>query len=364
MAIPAQSSAPGLRIATVRGVPVYLGWTWFLLAAIITVLWGSRLADRTSLGYAVGIVYAVVLLVSVLAHEVAHALVARRMGLPVHRVVADFLGGHTAFDGRELTAGRAAVIAAAGPLANVGVGLAAWGLGLLVTAPLPGMVFSGIAWINFLLAAFNAVPALPLDGGQVLEALVWALTGRRSTGLRTAGVAGRLLAVALVLWLVAWPLSQGRSPDLFTLVWALLLASVIWRGATAAIAAGKARAPIEGLALADVARPVRVAPQGAVVGDLTDDGAAPVVTPDSGGGWLLLVGASDGIPIPAHTPVAAISMRIPDAAVVAATPDTDLIPALVALQQGGIGLALLIEGSRAWGLLSEADVSAALARRT
>ena len=63
MAIPAQSSAPGLRIATVRGVPVYLGWTWFLHAAIITVLWGSRLADRTSLGYAVGIVYAVVLLV-------------------------------------------------------------------------------------------------------------------------------------------------------------------------------------------------------------------------------------------------------------------------------------------------------------
>src|SRR5471032_2027670 len=95
-------SASGLRLATVGGVPVYIGRSWSFIVVIIVVTYGPQIADgRPDLGlgaYAVALAYAGLLLVSVLAHEAAHAVVATRSGYRVNRVVADLWGGHTAYD--------------------------------------------------------------------------------------------------------------------------------------------------------------------------------------------------------------------------------------------------------------------------
>ena len=92
----------GLRLATIGGVPVYIGGSWPIIAVIIVVTFGPQIADgRPGLGaaaYLVALAYALLLLVSVLAHEAAHAVVATRSGYRVNRVVADLWGGHTAYE--------------------------------------------------------------------------------------------------------------------------------------------------------------------------------------------------------------------------------------------------------------------------
>src|SRR5674476_1432057 len=113
--------APGWRLATIGGVPVYIGRSWPIIALIIVTTFGPGIASsRPYLGlgaYAVAAAYAVLLLVSVLAHEAAHAVVATRAGYSVHRVVADLWGGHTAYNSSNARPGASALVAIAGPAA-------------------------------------------------------------------------------------------------------------------------------------------------------------------------------------------------------------------------------------------------------
>src|SRR5690606_31508822 len=104
-----------------------------------------------------------------------------------------------------------ALLAAAQPLL-AGTGLTQRAVGVLVAA---------MASANLVVAAFNLVPGLPLDGGQLLAALVWRISGRQHTGTVAAAWVGRALALGLVAWAVLVPLATGRRPELFTLLWTL-----------------------------------------------------------------------------------------------------------------------------------------------
>ena len=177
---PAPEPAPGLRVATLGGVPVYIGKSWGILAVIIIALIGPQLQDRLgATAYLVAAAYALLLLLAVMVHEAAHAIGARAFGFPVHRVVADLWGGHTALDVSRSTPGRSAVVAVVGPLAN----LLLSALGYAVAAMLPDGIAHGLAnifgFLNLMLALFNLLPGLPLDGGQLVEAAAWKLTGDR-----------------------------------------------------------------------------------------------------------------------------------------------------------------------------------------
>lgn len=359
MSDPSLPKAPGLRIATIGGVPVHLGWSWFLLAAVITVMFGAQLAEQTTWGYAIGIGYALVLLVAVLVHEGSHALAARSFGIAVHRVVADFLGGHTAFDARGLTAGRSASIAAAGPLANLTLAGLAWTAGGLVTGEVLELLLAGVAWINLLLAIFNLLPALPLDGGQLLEAAVWGATGRRSAGMVVAGWGGRVLTVAIAFWVLARPLLAGERPSTISVIWGLLLASVIWRGAGQAIAVGRLRGLMEGVPVGAVARPVTVVPPDTLVGDLPRTGL-PVLATDATHRLLILSPPPGGVP--ADTPVSAVSVPVPAGAVIEAAPGADLWTVFPALQASGVGHAVVVDQGRVWGLVTVEEMGQVLAR--
>ena len=117
-------------------------------------------------GYAVAVAYAVLLLLSVLAHEAGHALVARRFGFRVDRVVADLWGGHTVYDSSTSRAGTSAVISVSGPLAN----LALAGIGYALMQALDpdgvvGLLLFAVTLTNAFVGVFNLLPGLPLDGG-------------------------------------------------------------------------------------------------------------------------------------------------------------------------------------------------------
>ena len=366
---PTPTSAHGWRIASVHGIPVYLGRSWPIIALIIVVTFGPQVrhpatfATGGTFGYAVALAYALLLLVSVLAHEGAHAVLARRFGYRVDRVVADLWGGHTVYDSSQSRPGASAAIAVAGPLANLALAGVAYLLVQVVDGGVVGLLLGAVMLTNAFVGAFNLLPGLPLDGGFIVDALVWKATGDRNRGLIVAGWLGRVVTVAVILWLVGWPLLQGDPPSLFTIVWSGLIGAFLWAGATNAIRAGTSRRVIERVSLAQVLRPVVLvaATDSAeqVLGGLSSSGG---LTDGSGRGADAGVGVRAATPTVvaldpsgratgivdvatlhgvdpsrrADVPVSAVAARQPDGWVVAAESGDDVsgvISAIVARQQ-------------------------------
>lgn len=234
-----------------------------LLAVLFNTGSGQELNRQT---FAAGLLLAVLLFVSVFLHELAHAAAARAFGRQVREVVITLWGGHTSFDAEAMTPRVAGLTAAAGPAANLVIAIVA--LGVLATGVLapadaapastvvtPLSVLQWVAWANVVLAVFNALPGIPMDGGRVLEAVVWAVTKDRHRGTRVAAWAGRVLAVAVVVTAVALPLSQGRSPQLFEMVWAMLIFTILWPSASAALRVSRVLGKRERVTVASLMQP-------------------------------------------------------------------------------------------------------------
>ena len=363
MAPPTETKPSGLVIARIAGVPVQIGASWFLLAAVITVIVGSGAPELGAVAYLVGLTYAVALLVSVLVHEGAHAGMARALGLPVHRVVADLWGGHTAYDARLSTPGKAAAIAAVGPVANVLLAGVAWVAQLLVTSDIPARVLYGVVVVNLLLAVFNLLPGLPLDGGQLVDALVWRLTGRREQGLIAAGWTGRLVILGLVAWFVVRPLLLSESPSLTSIIWMGLIAMVMWQGATAAIRTGQARQMLGRGTVAQVARPVPVLRGDDVLEATAATGGLAVVVGPTGLPTSLVL-PQDAVTVPrerwATTPVSALARVQPEGWVAETTSTEDLTAVVTAIQESGSPVVLAVEDGRVLGLVTVEAVNAVI----
>ena len=253
-------ASPGLRLGTVGGVPVYLSTSWFIIAAIIVLTFGpdvrSALPRLGAAGaYLVAFAYAVLLAVSVLCHEAAHAGVARRCGYVVQRVVINLWGGHTAFSTPAPTPGRSALVSVSGPIANGLLALAGWGLLGAVGPGVPRLLVFAWTISNAFVAVFNLLPGLPLDGGFLVDALVWRLTGRRSSGMLAAGWAGRGITVAALVWFVVVPFLTGDGLSLWSVAWFAFIGAFLWAGASSAVAAGRTLRVLEGVRLAAVLRP-------------------------------------------------------------------------------------------------------------
>ncbi len=364
MAAPTETKASGLVIARIGGVPVQIGASWFLLAAVITVIVGSGAPELGATAYVVGLAYAVALLISVLVHEGAHAGMARALGLPVHRVVADLWGGHTAYDARLSTPGKAAAIAAVGPVANALLAGVAWVAHQLVTADIPERVLYGVVVVNLLLAVFNLLPGLPLDGGQLVDALVWRLTGRRETGLIAAGWTGRLVILGLVLWFVVRPLASGEPASLTSIVWMGLIAMFMWQGATAAIRTGQARQMLGRGTVAQVLRPVPALRPHDVLEATAATGGLAVVITDTGLPTSLVL-PQDAATVPrerwATTPVSALARVQPDGWVAQTTSTEDLTAVVTAIQESGSPVVVAVQDGRVLGLVTVEAVNAAIA---
>ncbi len=372
-----------MRVATVAGVPVLLSASWLVIAVAVTVLFGPVAARATGLpvpaAYLVAVVLAVLLAASVLVHEAAHAVAARRAGLHVEEVVVDLWGGHTSL-GRPATPGTSAVVSVVGPLANlVLAGVASAARALVPAAPaddvvsvaaVVGFLLAAVALVNLVLGLFNLVPGLPLDGGRVLEALVWRVSGSQDTGAVVAGWAGRAVAVALVAWGVGRPLLLGAPPSLFTVVWVVVLAGFLWQGASASLTVARFRRRAAEVDLAAVARAAVAVPATASVADVVaaQGGAEPreVVLVDPLGRPVAVVPGGSVTDVPLHlrpsTPAAAVGLHVAPASVVPAR--LGAVATVEALaRSGGAGVVLVDDTGRPTARVLPDDFAAAMGLR-
>jgi len=378
---PTRGAGYGWRLGSLHGIPVYLGRSWPVIALVVVVTFGPQVRQSTGVsggafGYAVAVAYALLLLFSVLAHEAAHALVARRFGYQVDRVVADLWGGHTVYDTSTARPGASAAIAVSGPLANLAIAGAGYAVQNLADPDgVVGLLLGALMVTNLFVGVFNLLPGLPLDGGFLVDALVWRVTGDRNKGLIVAGWFGRVLTVVVVLWLVGRPLLLGDPPSLFTIVWCGLIGAFLWAGASNAIRSGQTRRAIERVPLDRVLRPaVVVAAREPVAAVLARVGAvagqhpaAVVLGPDGRPIGLVDIDAARGIdPVRQHqVPVEAVVGRQPDGwVVVVPSRDagiTDVVTSVVAGGSVPPTMVAVTPQGEVLGTVTLADLNAAFA---
>jgi len=196
-----------IRIGTFAGIAVGVNWSVLVILALFAwelayYVLPSTAGAPTATDWVAGVIGAVVLLVSLLAHEVSHALVARHNGVGVRSITLWMFGGVAQLEGEAHTAGADFRIAAVGPGTSVVLAVGFGAAQLVVSAAgghgLPVAVLSWLWRINLLLAAFNLIPAAPLDGGRILRAGLWHHWGDRLRASVTAARAGRGFAVVLI----------------------------------------------------------------------------------------------------------------------------------------------------------------------
>ena len=262
----------GLLLFRFRGVPVLLSPSWWIGSVAIVVLY-APLVERflpdagAVVSLSLAAAFAVLLGISVLAHELGHCVVALKLGIPVRRLRLFLLGGLAEISRTPRRPSQEGMIAAAGPI--VSAVLAALCGGILLFMPAEGPVWLLVlecAVANVAVAVFNMLPGLPLDGGRMLRAGVWAVFGDRGTGTRAAVAGGWLVAGLLMFWAL-WGLAN-ESPDRWLRLGVCgLTAWFVVSGARGELAADQRRTWPDGLVLADLVRPVLQLPAESPVAD-------------------------------------------------------------------------------------------------
>jgi Zn-dependent protease len=250
----------GIIIARPFGIPVFISPYWFLVAAVLVVLYSSsNTLPGTIHGsvarYLVAIAFVVLLYLSVLIHELSHSLVARAFGLPVRRILLYPLGGFSEIEQEPPTPGKEFLVSAAGPamsllLAGIGIGV-----NLLVDLHgIPRVLIDRLILANAVVGVFNLLPGLPLDGGRVLRAGLWKLTGKSGYSTVLAAWAGRVIALALAALVLVSPGGQFGLVNGGYGIWLIAVAAFMWMSAGQALRSAKVRERLPGLQARALAR--------------------------------------------------------------------------------------------------------------
>ncbi|WP_106124867.1 site-2 protease family protein [Pseudosporangium ferrugineum] len=299
----------GREVARVLGIPVFVNASMLLLAVLVTVVYGGYAENELGLAapfaYAVGLGFVVCLLGSVLLHELGHALTARRYGIGVRGITLELLGGWTEMDRDAPTPRVDALVSLAGPAVSLVLGVLATAAALL----LPGRTVAGeiafqLAASNIIVAIFNVLPGLPLDGGRALRAGLWAVTRDRNRATELAAWSGR--AIALLTAFAVFTLYRLDLLTLFGLVFILLVVFTLWQGAGQSIRLARMTRRFPLVDLAKLARPLFAVPSGTSIAEAQRraDAAEParkgLAVVDSSGRVVALVDGTAAAAVPAE----------------------------------------------------------------
>ncbi|MEU9825628.1 site-2 protease family protein [Micromonospora chersina] len=363
------------RLGRIAGVPVGVNWSVLVIFLLIAWALSASQFPRAYPGHSVvayvaaGLAAAVVFFLGLLAHEVAHAVVAKRNGIEVEGITLWLFGGVSELKGEARDPGAELRIAGVGPLVSLIIGLFFGAIAvLLALAGAHGLLLGALSWlagINVLLAIFNVLPAAPLDGGRLLRAAVWKATGDRTKASVVAARAGWVLG-ALLIGLGLWQFLAGSG------VGGLWLALIGWFLIGAAgMEERQARmgSALRGIRVAEVMTPQPQTASGEMtVADFVDhylfayrhsalpltEGGRPV--------GLVTLDRVRGIPADrrASTTLAEVSCRADE--LVLANPDEQLTDLLPRLSQCADGRALVVTDQRLVGIVSPSDISRAVQR--
>ena len=192
-----------IRVGNLFGIPFYLNPSWFLILGLITLSYGQDLARFPQLSgiapYLLGLVAALLLFASVLAHELGHSFAAKAQGIQVKSISLFLFGGLATLEKDSDTPAKAMLVAIAGPLVSILLFGLFLGFYSYIPLALPlKAIFSLLATINLSLALFNLIPGLPLDGGNILKAVVWQVTGNPNKGVIFASRVGQVFGWSAV----------------------------------------------------------------------------------------------------------------------------------------------------------------------
>lgn len=195
-------------LGRIRGVRIGAHWSVLIIVGLITYLLSTSLLPAAVPGLAAGwywltgVVTAALFMTSLLAHEVSHAITARRYGVPTKRITLWMLGGAAELEKEPPHPRGDFLIAVAGPATSLLIGGACWGLAALVQDLVPPLAFGALLWLgltNIVIAVFNLLPGAPLDGGRLVRAAVWKRTGDRQRAVRAAARSGQVLGGLLMI---------------------------------------------------------------------------------------------------------------------------------------------------------------------
>jgi Zn-dependent protease len=246
-----------IRVGSLFGIPFYVNPSWFLVLGLVTWSYGDGLATQFpnlpgASPLILGLITALLLFGSVLAHELGHSFVAIRQGIKVESITLFLFGGLASLEKESDTPAAAFWVAIAGPAVSLllcGI-LTAIGLTTHITGPLAAIT-AVLAAINLSLGLFNLIPGLPLDGGNILKAIVWKVTGNPYQGVKIASIVGQAFG-----WIA---IASGLLPLIlygsFDNIWNLLIGSFLLQNAGKSAQFARVQERLTGLTVADAVTP-------------------------------------------------------------------------------------------------------------
>ena len=361
----------GISIGRIAGIKVTADWSVLVIAALLAwgVAGGAVPAEAPGtpvwLAAVVGVVVAILLIASLTAHELAHAVVARRRGIAVKGIRLWLFGGVAQMSSDWMTARTEMLVAAVGPAITLVIASATVGITwLLAAAGAPTLVFLIPEWVaalNILVLVFNLIPAFPLDGGRILRSLIWMRTRNRISATVAAARASRVFAVLLV--------GLGVL-DLFYFdpvggLWLILIGWFLDSAARGEAHGELARHALEGVLVGDVmSRDPVIVPSWITVELLVDQyvighqvSSFPTHGIDGRIDGLVTLRGIKQLPAQQRGARHAIDIAIPAASVPVARRDEPLTDLLKRMGTASDGRAMVYDSDRLVGIISPSDIA-------
>jgi Zn-dependent protease/CBS domain-containing protein len=358
---------------------IHVGFNWSLLVVAALIAWSlatsflpSAAPGQPSGAYwTAGVISAFVFLVSLLAHELAHSIVATRRGVKVEGITLWLFGGVSRFSSETNSPGTQALFTFVGPLTSLVLGAIFYVISIAAGGGAhPGLVAATLSWlgyINLSLGIFNLVPAFPLDGGRLLQSLIWLRTGDRLRATRIAARIGMGFAYLLIAYGLATFVFTG---SVIGGVWSVFLGWFLLGAARSEEAGGLIRQALSGISVREVMTPNpeqapdTISVEDALHGYVLASRHSTFPTHDASGrlSGLLTLAALKNVAPEARATTLIKDIACPLASVSTVSP-TDPAVNLLGVSDGcSEGRTLVVDGGRLVGIISPSDISTLLQR--
>src|SRR3989475_5895674 len=366
-----------VSLGRIAGIHVGFNWSLLVVAALIAWSLATSLLPSAAPGqpsgayWAAGVISAIVFLASLLAHELAHSIVAMRRGVKVEGITLWLFGGVSRFSSDTNSPGTQALFTFVGPLTSLVLGVLFYVTSIAAGGGAhPGLVAATLSWlgyINISLGVFNLVPAFPLDGGRLLQSLIWLRTQDRLRATRVAARIGMGFAYLLILYGLATFIFAG---SLIGGVWSVFLGWFLLGAARSEEAGGLIRQALSGINVRDVMTPDPVqAPDNITVDDalrgyVLASRHSTFPTHDAGGqlSGLLTLAAVKNVAPEARATTLIKDITCPLNSVSTASPADPVTNLLVVSEGCSEGRTLVVDNGRLVGIISPSDLSTLLKR--